>query len=192
MDIDTVFREAIVVTVQFQNDVKATIALIYRSPNSSKDNSENLNSLINCLSTSNHSNLIILGDFNFKRIEWMEMNTGVNNSNSEEDRFLNCVMDNYMCQHVVSPTRYREGQESSILDLILTKEEEIISEVIYQMPLGKSDHSVMRIETNFASKKDSKSTNKPCLNKGDYDMMRSDLSLVQWDQLFNNKSVRNC
>jgi hypothetical protein len=36
--------------------------------------------------------------------------------------FLNCTRDNYLFQHVSSPTRFREGQTPSCLDLVFTNE----------------------------------------------------------------------
>ena len=46
-----------------------------------------------------------------------------------------------LIQHVTKPTRYREGQKLSLLDLIFTNEDPMIDgEVEEIQPIGKSDH----------------------------------------------------
>lgn len=45
-----------------------------------------------------------------------------------------------MFQHITKPTRFREGNESSILDLILTNEETMVDEIEYLTGPGSSDH----------------------------------------------------
>ena len=44
---------------------------------------------------------------------------------------------------VCNPTRKREGQRPSLIDLVLVNDEEIISEIEHHSPLGKSDHDVL-------------------------------------------------
>jgi len=49
---------------------------------------------------------------------------------------------------VQSPTRCRGSNEPSILDLVLT-DDDFINEIDYLNPLGKSDHYVLSIRSNF-------------------------------------------
>jgi hypothetical protein len=42
------------------------------------------------------------------------------------------------------PTRWRGSDTPHILDLIITNEENMISDIEYQSPLGKSDHCMMK------------------------------------------------
>ena len=59
-----------------------------------------------------------------------------------------CLLDNFLYQHVLEPTRIRSGQKENILDLVLTKEEEYIHDLDFMNPVGKSDHLVLRIVLN--------------------------------------------
>ena len=43
-------------------------------------------------------------------------------------------------KNVSEDTRHRLGQESSIFDYVFTDEEELIDEINYEAPIGKSDH----------------------------------------------------
>ena len=55
-------------------------------------------------------------------------------------RFLECVRDCYLFQHVKEYTRIRSNSVPTVLDLIFTKEENMISDIKYNASLGKSDH----------------------------------------------------
>jgi hypothetical protein len=61
-------------------------------------------------------------------------------------KYLNCVLDNFLFQHVKVPTRFREGQQPSCLDLIFTNEENMVDldSLNIDSPLGKSEHAVIR------------------------------------------------
>lgn len=60
-----------------------------------------------------------------------------------EFKFIESIRDCFLYQHVISPTRGRGSDNPSVIDLVLTSEEEIISELNINPPLGKSDHSVI-------------------------------------------------
>ena len=68
------------------------------------------------------SHVLIMGDFNFKEIDWD--NQSVNASdNHPATKFFDISQDLYLVQHVRMPTRHREGQRSSLLDLVFTNEQ---------------------------------------------------------------------
>ena len=46
----------------------------------------------------------------------------------------------FLYQHVVEPIRFRPGEASSLLDLILINEESMVSDLKYMAALGKSNH----------------------------------------------------
>ena len=66
-----------------------------------------------------------MGDFNLKEINWENFCT-TTNEDHPATKFLETVRDNYLFQHVRFPTRHREGQTQSLLDLILTNEEGMV------------------------------------------------------------------
>ncbi|GAA50218.1 hypothetical protein CLF_104248 [Clonorchis sinensis] len=49
-------------------------------------------------------------------------------------------------QHVVAPTRYRAGQQPSLLDLVITNERHLVDQVTISAPLGHSDHCVLTFD----------------------------------------------
>lgn len=90
-----------------------------------------------------NNKIVIMGDFNCKEINWEEWNTR-GGEDSWEDKVLKLAMNNIMTQWVEENTRYRGGEEPSRLDLVLSKETDIIEDMNYSCPLGKSDHVMIR------------------------------------------------
>ena len=60
---------------------------------------------------------------------------------------MQCLEDNFYFQHVDQPTRIRGTDRPNILDLIITNDDNI-SDLEYESPLGKSDHRVMFFNVN--------------------------------------------
>jgi hypothetical protein len=83
-----------------------------------------------------YSHFLTVGDFNMKSINWDNM-LSLTNEMTLDSVYLECTKYLFLFQHVKEPTRYRHGQEPSILDLIFTNEEEMISELKYHSSLGK-------------------------------------------------------
>ena len=46
-------------------------------------------------------------------------------------------------QHVKEPTRFRHGQNPSLIDLTFTNEEGMVDEITYLPGLGNSDHACL-------------------------------------------------
>ena len=56
-------------------------------------------------------------------------------------KFIECLRDNFLFQHVHSNTRHRFGQEPSCIDLVLSDKEELIENLKIGDKLGASDHN---------------------------------------------------
>ena len=90
--------------------------------------------------------MILMGDFNYPQID---CNSQVCKSsvNSDVFKFLETTRDCFLHQHVQVPTHYRSDQTPNCLDLIFTNdEEEMISEITIQSPIGKSHHLVLTFD----------------------------------------------
>ena len=87
-------------------------------------------------------NLVIVGDFNLPMIEWTE---GYGHtSNAVTQSFLDCLEAHSLFQAVTFPTRYREGQNPSLLDLVLVNDPESLIDIESQPPFGNSDHIAIK------------------------------------------------
>ena len=86
--------------------------LAIASPNSTINNSYNLNVLLKNISDKYNANLIVLGDFNYPRIDWVHYSTNscINDSNY---KFLEITRDCFFQQYVKSSTRVRNSESQN-------------------------------------------------------------------------------
>lgn len=130
------YNENIFVKVKLNNNDNLLIGLLYRSPsaqqniaNSDNNNKNNLLKLINESNTKQFSHVLLMGDINYPDIDWEAWNTKSDNIESDEYTFLQSIQDNFLYQHVTKPTRWRGSDTPNVLDLILTNEENMISDL---------------------------------------------------------------
>ena len=126
-----------------------------------------------------------MGDFNLKEINWVNLSTTIVNENHPANKFLETIRDNYLYQHVNKPTRYRDGQVPSLLDLVMTNEEGMIEDMQFLPGLGKSDHCVIVFDfiaytPNVETVHSRKQYN---FFKGKYNNINKDLKDHNWDIL---------
>ena len=92
-----------------------------------------------------YSHKCIIGDFNYRDINWesWESWSTPHDDKKEDEQFLETLRENFFYQHVDEPTRARGTDTPSLIDLILTNEEDQVNNLSSPAPLGKSDHSVL-------------------------------------------------
>ena len=167
-----------------------TIGLIYRPPNASEmDNVLLRQILIKAETITKKDQLIVMGDFNFPKINWATNEA----SGADSENFLELVNDLFWYQNVDNSTRIRINNEPSLLDLFFTRTKLEVFEKDYQSGLGKSDHvtiifSVM-VEKLMENKKAVPRRN---FNKINLDAAREILDRINWKDEFYKKSLNDC
>ena len=179
------FEEACLVEVRLRNGDTLLFGCIYRSPTQTSDsavNNDNLNKLLQELSAKSYSHICLVGDFNYREINWNSWTTP-HGETSKESKFIEPVRDCFLFQHVQEPTRARGNDDPSLIDLILTNEEHQVSDVVHHAPLGKSDHSVITFKYHCYL---DFSKPKTCYqyHKADFDAMISELESSNWKDTF--------
>ena len=181
IDLDVKFEETCLLEVRLRGGDTLLFACCYRSPTKSpksESNNTNLNLLLRKIYASKYSHRCIIGDFNFRGINWSSWTTN-DGSESIEAKFIDTVKDCFYHQHIYKPTRRRGNDMPSQLDLIFTDEEMQVTNVQHLAPLGKSDHSVILFD--FCSYIDySKPKDTYNYNKGDYEGMINELVGSGW------------
>ena len=111
------------------------------------------------------------------------MTTSVN-ENHFSCQFLECVRDSYFYQHVLEPTCYRTGNVSLVFNLVLSNEEEMVTDISYLPGLGKSDHVVTAFSLACYTIQETKTCSAKKLNffRNNYNNLRSQLSQINWKQ----------
>ena len=139
------FQEYIWLQIELGQGKRLLLGGIYRSPSSKIENFEQMECMFREIITNKLSQVVILGDFNLKNIDW-NLNSTKSNTKQIEHRFIECIKDLYLTQHIKEPTRYRKDNTPSILDLIFSNEENMIENIYYHAGLGKSDHLVLSFD----------------------------------------------
>ena len=179
-DIKPDFTESVWVEIKEKATEKTIIGCIYRSPNSAEENNKKVNGFIRSLRDMKNTNLILTGDYNYPQISWTDEGYGITEEKKSAE-FLNSVMDAYLTQHITKPTRYRSGQRENVLDLVFTLHEEVIEDIKYMPPIGKSDHCSLFFSVNKGentNQKEKKTFHN--YNKANYEGMKSDILKVKW------------
>ena len=92
-------------------------------------------------------------------------------------------------QHVQHATRDRENQNSTLDDLILTSDPELVSDVEHLGHIGASDHQCLKFDVNFQHTKVKPAQTKRYLYpKADFTKMKNLLD-INWDAELEGKSA---
>lgn len=181
------FTECVWISISVGGEDKVVFGCVYRSPASTYENNRNLENMLRSVSDMNCKHLVIVGDLNYPNINWQDL-VSDEREGSDSDLFVECLRDCFLTQHVDKPTRFRGDQKPSILDLILTNEENVVSDVQYLAPVGSSDHCTLLFEYICKVQKTESITKKFKYDKGDYDGMREYLGNQEWNEGFDDLS----
>ena len=137
-----------------------------------KDEQIMLDKICSSINKTNNDNCVLLGDFNFRKI---------NCSTQLKTQFT----DNLLNQVVHTPIR-----EGNILDLVLVNDPTQISNLQVLEHFGGSDHNIICFGLQCPIPRVSRAQRKVYLySQGDYDALNSKLD---WDSLFQDKSNNRC
>ena len=89
----------------------------------------------------------------------------------KEYKFLVCVQENFLHQHVTKPTPWQGDDTPHTLDLIFMNEENIISGLELQSPLGKGDNCLIRFIFECYIQIQHKVKKIKCYNKANCDII---------------------
>ena len=187
---ENIFSPSIFCKIKTKSGEMLTIGVIYRSPNSSKQENENfimqLNKVCEKFNTIGQK-LVLMGDFNCPEINWSE-ETCNKPSNHIAAKLLDNIHLNYLTQFVDRPTHHRAMQNSTLIDLILSNDPEIVRHIKHFPPFGKSHHSALCFSLGLkSSNKDTSHVTKYAVNKGDYVNMKEHMSGINWVTLLDNQ-----
>ena len=170
------FEEPVWCVINLEGQDKLLVGVIYRSPNSTPSNNKKLICLLHQVQDKNFRHILIMVDFNYKNINWntFQSDLGPNSATSTFSASLQCLG---LFQHVKQPTRYRNNQNPSILDLIIAIEEGTVFNLEYKSFFSKSDHIVMTFKFNRCVQS-SPQKSKYRYYKGDYQSLRKHMQSI--------------
>jgi hypothetical protein len=187
---DTIASESISCEVQTKNS-KLLITTFYRSPNSNEENDNYINQHITNLSEK-YTNILIVGDFNYPDITWSNQKENPISRSSKSSRFIDSIHNSFLKQHITKPTHFRNDQNPTTIDLIITSMENSISSITHLAPIGKSHHQLLYFTLIMESNDTSiQTTNKYLFSRGNYNNINNDLSALVLDQNYNTEQLWN-
>ena len=157
-----------------------TFTVIYRSPNSSKQNTEKLCDIINCLSGEKN---IIIGDFNFPLVDWTH-----NLVDSKGRLFLETLESNFLHHMVDFPTHVR----GNILDLVIVNNPADVINLEDVGNISNSDHSTLIIEIMFNNNCCNSNQEVSDWSKANYPALEQYLKDIDWSSTFSSLNTQQC
>ena len=107
--------EAVMVEIEnLKFNKKILIMVCYRPPNDARF-VFHLISALNLIEFKNYHSILVVGDFNFPNIRWIDGSGFSNCSTNDESKLVDILKDLYLFQLIDTPTRL-----SNVLDLVLT------------------------------------------------------------------------
>ena len=122
-------------------------------------------------------------------IDWTN-NIG-HTSDSYAQQVIDELNDNFLYQHVNEPTRYRQNQTPSTLDLVITNEEHMINEILYQPGLGLIDHVCLNFNHLCYVEKCNRPIPRFNLHYANFDQLYSLLISVEWKEVLRDLDINN-
>lgn len=187
------FVDAVWITFNAK-DTSNLIGCVYRSgtPETARQRDKQLHAALRHSSeASGITHALVMGDFNLNRIVW-DPEPSIPHTyrdGSDEQRFIEVIRDTYYHQHVHKPTRYRQGQQPTLDDLIFTTEENTITNLNYGPHLGNSDHISLTMNLNIFVAQLPKKRTIYSYDKTDYGNMKEMLNL-DWTTLLDGMNTQ--
>ncbi len=136
--------------------------------------------LCNLISSINHTNTVLVGDFNFRGIDW-STESALGNC---EDMFLRCIQENFLHQMVTLPTR-----DKYINDLLLTTDESLVHNVEVYNHFGNSDHKVIEAEIQLHRPTMATTPRKVFMySRGNYISMQQEANDLDWCDILGHRT----
>uniref|UniRef100_A0A803KG92 Reverse transcriptase domain-containing protein n=1 Tax=Xenopus tropicalis TaxID=8364 RepID=A0A803KG92_XENTR len=152
---------------------KMIIGVCYKPPRIDEGDEAQL--LLQMEEASKLGQVVVMGDFNYPDIDW---SNGVAKS-EKASRFVNMLNDNFLFQAVQEPTR-----NDAILDLVISNNNELISNICVGEHLGNSDHNMVSFEIMLQRQLYKGVTKTLNFRRADFASIRASLQCVNWERLF--------
>ena len=101
------FSECLFIQIKLVCSTTLTVEAFYRSPTGSTSNDKELIDLMKKINTVISGRFILLDDFTLSSIIWSNCTTSTG-PNSLDSKFLNCLQNNFLTQHVFSQLELEE------------------------------------------------------------------------------------
>ena len=158
------------------------IGVCYRSANYAIVGDDNDDKLLQMIRNTSNKNVILMGDFNYPEIDWLSQSVD-SSAHNDCKMFLDVVEDCFLTQHVLEYTR-----DNATLDLILTREPDLVSDITIGDNFSSSDHNMITFKIHYSSPRITMKSAMRNYQKGDYNSIRCHLSNIDWDSCMSGSA----
>ncbi|KAJ3639011.1 hypothetical protein MTP99_002338 [Tenebrio molitor] len=165
--------------------VSFVLGCVYRPPSSSISDDKILMDFIKGLADTSQK-IFIFGDFNMPDLLWPLDSSGPFSNSSQ--LMADLIINSHLCQLVSEPTRFRLNQTPSTLDLIISSDDNSLTNLKHLSPIGISDHVTLGIELQIYSCPRLKTVSFE-RTVVEWAAVNQHLSVVDWNLLLSNTSM---
>ena len=176
---DCPFEEQMWLQLPLTGSDRLLLGCIYRSPSGTGQDVDDLVQLLEHAVTAGNSHMFVSGDFNMPQIDW-ELGRSVAPEGHYTHRFVHATQDLFLHQHVLEPTRFRQGETAHTLDLIFTNEMGMAKNLQYCPGLGCSDHVVICLDLMCYSARQESQDLRLNFNRANFDKLNEQLLEADW------------
>ncbi|BHF81444.1 hypothetical protein SprV_0702457400 [Sparganum proliferum] len=180
--------ETIWLTIRVPGSQSLEVLTVYRPPRSDPEADARLLEELGRFAL--RPDVLIMGDFNAPLIDWSSLHAR-GPELAFDRRFLDMALRSFLTQHVLFPTRVREGQQSNCLDLVLTKSMDSIDEVQCLPPLGRSDHVVLQWDYSIFSVPEQPPKSRRNIWRGNFEQMKAEINNANWESAFSGNIMED-
>ena len=131
-----------------------------------------------------------MGDFNCSGINWEDISTTDQNTESLSFKLIETIRDCFLHQVIMENTWARGTNNPSLLDSVLCYDAILINNLEYHSPLGKSDHSVIYFNYQVECMKCAHKMKKTFYDKENYKAIEEYLKDIELKQMFIGRNVQ--
>jgi hypothetical protein len=165
--------------IKDSNKEELNIGICYRTGTDEIFGLSNHMHLRELVSEFSNKRTILMGDFNYKGLNWSSRMDDIGGVPSVEGRlFQECIEDNFFTQHVLEPTR-----DGNILDLVISSHPDLVSNVQVISCLKNSDHNMILYDVHMGSLVSQRRRIQYNYSKADFDSIRTELGCLNWEGL---------
>jgi len=125
---------------------------------------------------------LCLSSFNYSFKKW-PLDADTDAPSEEARQFIECLDDNFLTQHVTVPTR-----NNSILDLIITDEQDMIHDILDLGALANSDHNTLQWRTHVRTETTERTHQFFDYARADVADLKLELQAIDWQHCFRDSS----
>ena len=161
------------------NKASVLVGVCYRPPSQDEETDEEFYRQPTEVAKS--SVLVLVGDFNFPDVSWKQ-NTA---QRKQSRRFLESVEDSFLTQLVSEPTR-----GGAPLDLLFTKREGLVGDVVVGSCLGQSGHEMVEFSILGEARKGTRKTAVLDFRRADFELLRTLVGRGPWEAVLKGRGVQ--